>query len=200
LKPTVSDDVEKLMNPLVTIIPMAYVDALLTLNGKLQGREVMWSVAGDLGETLRTVHVDPDCVEIVTSKSDAEKIFEAVQGYSPEEFKLVTETLTRKAIIGEKDYPISIRSYFFRFKIGLVQFKVYGDLQYRIADWDWGDKIEFTPDYIYVVGQKISVIPLQIKYDLYRGLGWTDRAEKIASVLYRRHHVGQKHIKMDESR
>lgn len=184
-----SSDVEKLMNQVVTLIPVSYVDALLTFNSKLEGRDIAWSVTGNLGEALRTVHVEPDYVDIVTNSVGAEQIFQAVQEYTPSEIQQVTETLPRKAVVDEKEYPTSVRSYFFKFKIGSVEFRIHGDLQYRIADWDWGDKFEFDPDYVYIVGQKISVVPLTIKYNLYRGLGWTDRAEKIMKVLHRKHNI-----------
>jgi hypothetical protein len=177
------------MNQVVTLIPVSYVDALLIFNSKLEGRDIAWSVTGNLGEALRTVHVEPDYVEIVTNSAGAEQIFQAVQEYTPSEIQQVTEALPRKAVVDEKEYPISVRSYFFKFKIGSVEFRIHGDLQYRIADWDWGDKFEFDPDYVYIVGQKISVVPLTIKYNLYRGLGWTDRAEKIVRVLHRKHNI-----------
>ena len=58
-------------------------------------------------------------------------------------------------------------------------FKVHGDLQFKVDDWDWGDVLEFDPEYVYVVGAKIAVVPLSVKYELYRSLGWIDRVEKI---------------------
>jgi hypothetical protein len=180
-------DLEELMNPLVTLIPLKYLDALLLLNSKLEGESFQWAISGKLGEALRTVHVDPDCVEIVTSKEGAKKIFQAVGEYHPQKFKLRTETLARPAVIGEKEYPVRIRSHFFGFDMSSVKVKVYGDLRFKIADWEWGDKLEFEPDYIYVVGQKMAVLPLQLGYYLYRGLGWIDRAEEVRKVLSRKY-------------
>lgn len=180
---------KKLINPLVTLIPLKYLDALLILNSKLKDKSIGWAVSGNLGETLRTVHIDPDCIEIVTSKEGAKEIFQSVHEYNPQKPKRLTETLSRPAAIGDKEYRIRIRSHFFEFNIDSVKVKVYGDLQFQIADWEWGDKIEFEPDWIFVVGQKMPVMPLQLKYDLYRGLGWIDRAEKVMKVLKRKRRI-----------
>ena len=179
-------DAEKLMNPLVTLIPLKYIDALSIFNSKLKDRNIEWAVSGNLGETLRTVHVEPDGIDILTSKEGAKEIFQSVHEYNPQKPKRLTETLSRPAAIGDKEYRIRIRSHFFEFNIDSVTVKVYGDLQFQIADWEWGDKIEFEPDWIFVVGQKMPVMPLQLKYDLYRGLGWIDRAEKVMKVLKRK--------------
>jgi hypothetical protein len=179
-------DAEKLMNPLVTLIPLKYIDALSIFNSKLKDRNIEWAVSGNLGETLRTVHVEPDGIDILTSKEGAKQIFQAVHEFNPHKLKWRTKMLSRPAVIG-KEYPVKIRSYYFEFEITSIKVKVYGDLQIQIGDWEWGDKIEFEPNDILVLGQKISVAPLQLKYDLYRGLGWIDRAEEVLKVLSRKY-------------
>jgi hypothetical protein len=63
---------------------------------------------------------------------------------------------------------------------------VYGDIQYKIDDWAWGDKLEFTPEYVNVTGVKIAVVPLQVKYEIYQKMGWAERAEKIETLIRRR--------------
>lgn len=176
---------EKMMNPLVTVTPLKYIDALLILNGELKDKGIEWALGGDLGEALRTVHVEPDCIEVITSKEGAQNIHQAVKEHQPQEVEERTETLPRAAFIFGKEYPVKTRCSFFEFKINSVSVKVYGDLRYQIADWEWGDKIEFNPDYIYVISQKIPVTPLIVKYELYMGLGWKDRTEKIWQVLAR---------------
>jgi hypothetical protein len=183
----VNSNAEELMNPLVALIPLNYLDALLLLNSKLKDESIQWVISGKLGEALRTVHVEPDCIEIVTSKEGAKKIFHAVSEYNPQKLKLRTETLARPAMIGEKEYPVHVRSHFFEFDMDSIKVKVYGDLQFKIADWEWGDKLEFEPDYIYVVGQKMAVVPLRLRYSLYFGLGWIDRAKEVLKVLSRKY-------------
>jgi hypothetical protein len=177
---------KKLMNPLVTLIPLKYLDALSIFNSKLEGKGIGWAISGNLGEVLRTVHVEPDGIDILTNKEGATQIFQAVHEFNPSKLRWRTKTLSRPAVVGAKEYPVNIRSYYFEFEINSIKVRVYGDLQIQIGDWEWGDKIEFEPDYVYVVSQKMRVAPLQLKYDLYRGLGWMDRAEKIMPILYRR--------------
>lgn len=176
----------KLMNGIISIAPTAYIDALLALDKKLHGRNVEWAVGGDLGEVLRTVNVEPDCIEIQTSKDGTDKIVEATSEFNPRDVSLETQQLPRNAVIEGKEYPVYVRSYYSEFNIGAVKVKVYGAIQYKLDDWDWGDKVEFTPDYVYVVGKKTAVVPLSLKYEFYQSLGWADRAQKIKQTLDRR--------------
>ena len=162
------------------------VDALLSLHRKLAKEHIEWAVSGELGEALRTVQVKPDCIEIVTSKKGATQIFLAVKEFNPAGVYFQTQKLERNAIVNGKEYPVFVRSHYFDFTLGGVKVKVFGDLQFRIKDWEWGDKLEFTPDYIYLVGAKTAIVPLQVKYEIYRDLGWTDRAEKISQVISKR--------------
>ena len=57
-----------------------------------------------------------------------------------------------------------------------------------MGDWDWGDPIDFEPEYVYVVSVKVPAVPLELKKELYRGLGWYDRVSKIHAAMARRHH------------
>ncbi len=177
----------KLLNGVIAIAPTRYINALLTFSKKVEDKNLDWAVGGDLAEVLRTVNLEPDCIEIQTSKDAAEKIVEATSEFNPRPVKLETQQLSRTAVIEGKEFPVYIRSYYSEFNIGAIKIKIYGESQYRINDWDWGDKIEFIPEFVYVAGKKIAVVPLSFKHDFYRSLGWTDRAEKIRQVLERRH-------------
>jgi len=179
------EEVMEQLSHVLTIIPKEYIDALLTLHAKLDGKNVEWAVGGDLGEELRTINVEPDCVEILTSKDGSERIAEVVKEFNPNKIALHTQQLPRNAKVGEKEYTVFARSYYFDFNIGATKVKVYADLQYRIDSWDWGDKLEFTPDYVYIVGKKTAVVPLSFKYEFYQSLGWADCAEKIKQTLDR---------------
>ena len=174
---------KKPANRIVTVIPMEYLKAISVLYKLLEDKKVQWSITGNLGEVLSTVHVEPDCIEVITSKESIGEIHQAVQVYGPTEIEYRTEALPRSALIDEKEYSVKMRSFFFEFNINDIKTKVYSDLQYQIANWDWGDKIEFTPDYILVVGERIAVVPLELKLNLYLGLGWVDRAAKIREVI-----------------
>ncbi len=179
------EEVMEQLSRVLAIIPQKYIDALLTLHAKLDGKQVEWSVGGDLGEELRTVKVNPDCVEILTSKEGAEQIAEAAKEFNPSKIAFQTRQLARNARLQEKEYPVYARSYYFEFKIDTTEVRVHGDLQYRVDEWEWGDILQFTPEYVNVVGQKFSVVPLSLKYEFYQQLGWGDRADKVQQVLER---------------
>lgn len=167
----------------LAVVEPTYIGALLALHKKLAKRGIDWAVSGDLGEALKTVQVAPDCLEIVMSRKGAAQIFLAVQDCSPKGVYFQTHQLPRNALVDGKEYPVYVRSYFFDFTINGVKAKVFGDLQFKISDWDWGGRLEFAPDHVYVVGVKTNVVPLAVKYKLYRSLGWVDRAEKVHRVL-----------------
>lgn len=163
----------------LNVIPKPFLDVLLLLHRKLDDTNVEWAVSGNLGEALKVVKIDPDCVEIVTSKEDAIRISQAVKEYNPQVADYELQKLPRNAKIDEKEYPVYIRSYYIEFLVENIMVKVYGDLQYRVNDWDWGDKLEFAPEYVFVTDKKTAVVPLSVKYEIYQSLGWADRAEKI---------------------
>lgn len=174
---------EEHVNPLLIIVPSQYVSALLKLHEKLEGKNIEWAVSGNLGEALRTVRVEPDCIEIVASKGAAQQIHDAVADFNIQPIAHLVQTLARKASIQGKEYPVYVRSHYFELDIDGIKVKVHGDLQYRVNDWAWGDTFQFDPDIVYVVGKKTSVVPLRVRYELYRGLGWSDRAENISKVF-----------------
>jgi hypothetical protein len=179
-------EIEKIKTQLsnvLAIVDQPYIEALLLLHKKLARRGIDWTLSGDLGEALKTVQVTPDCFEIVTSRRGAAQIFLAVQDCNPTGVYFQTQRLGRNALVDGKEYPISVRSYHFEFAVKGIKVKVYGDMQFRIGNWPWGDKLEFTPEHVYVIGEKTAVVPLGIKYNIYQQLGWADRAEKIQHVL-----------------
>jgi hypothetical protein len=171
------------LSNMLTVVDKTYVETLLQLHKKLARRGIDWALSGDLGEALKTVQVTPDCFEIVTTRRGAAQIFLAVQDCSPTGVYFQTHKLSRNALVDGKVYPVFVRSYYFEFTINDIKVKVYGDMQLRISDWGWGDRLDFTPEHVYVVGEKTAVVPLSIKYEIYRRLGWADRAEKILGVL-----------------
>lgn len=175
------------LSHILTIISQKYVEALLTLHDKLEDKKIKWIVSGDLAERLRLVKVDPDYIEIVTSRDGAEQIFQAVQEYKPRKVSFQTQRLPRDAVVGSEKYPVYARSYYFEFSMNGVNVKVEGDLQFKVGDWEWGEVFDFNPEYVYVTGKKIAVTPLLIQYEFYQTLGWSDRAEKIAQIIKKPH-------------
>jgi hypothetical protein len=182
-----NEDIWNQLSHFVSAIPKRYVDALLTLHEKLEGKDIKWVVNGDLAECLRTVKVEPDSIEIVSSSEDAKKIFQAVEDFAPGQIIFQTKTLSRNAVVDGKEFQVYSRCYYFDFAVNNVNVKVEGDLQFKVGEWDWGDVLDFIPDYVYVVGKKIAVTPLSIASELYCSLGWTDRVEKIREVTQKSH-------------
>jgi hypothetical protein len=178
-----SQDFLNQMSHFLTVIPQKYVTVLLILHYKLNDKNIKWIVSGDLSERLRIIKVDPDCIEIVTSKDGAEQIFQAVQEFNPQKVNFQTRQLTRNAMIAGEELPVYARSYYFEFNVKEVTVKVQGDLQFKVGNWDWGEVFDFDPEYVYVTGKKIALTPLRIQCEFYQMLGWNDRAEKIAQII-----------------
>jgi len=181
-------DVSKIKQQLsrvLAVIDPVYIDILLALHKRLDKEHISWAIGGDLGETLRAVQVKPDCIEILTSRKGAAQIFMAFKEFSQKGVLFQTQSLERKALVEKKEYPVYARSYYFDFALNGVKVKVHGDLQFKVGNWEWGDKLEFTPEHVSVVGAKTAIVPLQVKYEFYQALGWADRAEKISQVINR---------------
>jgi hypothetical protein len=173
----------KQLDQIISVIPKPYLDALLALHEKLDEKNLKWIVDGDLSECMHVVQIVPKCIEIVASKDDAQHFFQAVQEFNPSPISLQTCQLQRNAIVDGKEYPVYVRSLYFDFTLNTVLVKVQGELQFKVADWNWGEIYDFEPDYVNIVGKRIAVTPLEIKLQLYQSLGWTDRSEKIDPIV-----------------
>jgi hypothetical protein len=165
------------------IVPTKYVNAISSLHQRFESKNINWIVNGDLAEALKTVKVEPDCIEIVCTKHDAEKIFQVVKDLNPSPINYQNRQLSRNAVVDGKEFPIYVRSYYFDFNLESVLVKVQGDMQFKVGDWEWGDIYIFPPDCVHIVGKKTSVTPLTIKAELYQYFGWTDRFEKVKVVI-----------------
>jgi|GEM_PF-1494034 hypothetical protein len=174
-------------NPYINLIPSKYVSAILKIHEEI-GQNALWALGGDLAEALQSVRVEPDCIEILTSKEGAEKIHAAVEQFDPQQITYQVQELAQKALIEGKEYPVYTRSYYFEFFVDGIKAKVEGDLQFRVGNWEWGDTFEFVPYIVYIVNKRTSVVPLYVNYELYQRLGWADRVDKITWVIANRRH------------
>ncbi len=186
---TASMDYLRQLSEVLSVVPNTYVNAILKLHEKLEGRNAIWIIDGDLAEALRTVSVAPDCIEIVCTKRDAKQIFEAVKDLKPTPMALHVKKLPRKATVERKEFSVLVRSYSFEFMVDGVEIEVEGNVQYKVGEWDWGEVFMFNPEYVYVVGKKTAVTPLAVRAELYQCLGWKDRYEEVMGVIQRPLHV-----------
>ncbi len=186
---TASMDYLRQLSEVLSVVPNTYVNAILKLHEKLEGRNAVWIIDGDLAEALRTVSVAPDCIEIVCTKRDAKQIFEAVKDLKPTPMALHVKKLPRKATVEGKEFSVLVRSYSFEFMVDGVEVEVEGNVQYKVGEWDWGEVFMFNPEYVYVVGKKTAVTPLAVRAELYQCLGWKDRYEAVMGVIQRPLHV-----------
>ena len=172
----------------LVVLSKRLLDSTTTIGKILEGCPNKWAIGGDVAEVISGVNVEPDRVTILTTKEGCDEISGRLAKYSVAPATVVERRLEREASIGIKSYPVMIKSYMARFNIDGSELDVLGDLQIKVGEWDWGDPVDYEPDYVYVVGVKVPVVPLQLKREIYDGLGWRDRAAKIHEAVVRSRH------------
>jgi bifunctional DNA-binding transcriptional regulator/antitoxin component of YhaV-PrlF toxin-antitoxin module len=155
-----------------------YPKYVVTISPK-QIEELGWKE----GEFLESEIIDQELIIRRENKEDLEKSFLALKDYQPTSIENKVQKLDRNAVVGGVEHPAYVRSHCFETSIGGLPVRIQSDIQYRINNWDWGDKLEFIPEHTYIVNKKTALVPILVKYNLYQGLGWTDRMEKIKRML-----------------
>lgn len=171
----------------IGLIDIKFMNVILAIAESLKNTDVSWSIGGDVADEINGVELTPTVLEIYTSKDGAATIREALGKFKPTELRIVEHKLPRAATYDGKKYAVLTRSQYFEFKVDSVNVKVHGDLQFKIGDWEWGDPLEFTPELLYVVGKKITLVPAILRLDLYKGLGWTDKVNALTNSLSKAH-------------
>jgi len=172
----------------LVVLNKPLLDATMAVGKALEGSSNKWALSGDVAEIISGVNVQPDHIEILTTKEGCEEIATKLESYRAAAPALIERQLEREARVGLKLYPVKIQSYLAQFNIGGSKLDVHGDLRIKVGEWDWGDPVDYEPDYVYVVGVKVPVVPLQLKSEIYNGLGWRDRATKIHEAVVRSRH------------
>ncbi len=170
------------------VLSKPLLEATIKLGEVLKDCPAKWAIAGDVGELLFGVNVDPDHIAVLTSAVGFEELRYRLKTFEVEAPSTVERKLARNAEVDLKQLPVKIKSYAGRFNIDGQRLDVHGDLRIRVGEWDWGDPLDYEPEYVYVVGVKIPVVPLKLKIELYLGLGWMDRVRKINEANAKRHH------------
>ncbi|HZY46446.1 MAG TPA: hypothetical protein VFE96_01500 [Candidatus Bathyarchaeia archaeon] len=173
----------------LVVLDKRLLDATVTIGRTLKDCKSKWAIAGDVAEVISGVNVIPNHISILTTKDGCDEIARKLNTNQVEPAHIVERELDREALVDLKSYKIRIKSYTFHSKVDGSGLNVHGDLRIKVGDWDWGDPIEFEPDYVNVVGVNVPIVPLKLKSELYTGLGWTDRAAKIHEAVMRSRHM-----------
>lgn len=170
------------------VLDKPLLEATIQVGSLLKDCQAKWALAGDIGEILNGVNVRPDHLTILTNAAGCEEISEKLRRFQVEASRQVETQIKRGAEVGPRTLPITIKSLKSRFEMNSQRLDVHGDLRIKVGDWDWGDPLDYDPEDVYVVGVKVPVLPLELKTELYRGLGWYDRVSKIHAAMARRNH------------
>jgi len=164
------------------------LNATMKLARLLKDCKSKWALSGDAGELMSGVSLPADHLSILTTAEGCEEISNRLAENVVQTPRIVERKLDREAKIDLEPYPVQIKSYEARFQIEGQRLHVYGGLRIRIGEWEWGDPLDYEPEYVYVGSEKLPVVPLRLKTELYIGLGWMDRVKKINEAMVRRHH------------
>ena len=173
----------------IVILPAPLLRTTVKMSKALKDAKEKWAFGGDAAEIMKGVNVRTDHLEIITTKVGTGEIC----GLFPECVTLppteVEKKLTREANIDSAMFPIYIKSYYAELTVDKVRVEVYGDLQYRVWEWEWGDPIEYEAEDVSVLGTSVPTVPLWLKSQLDMGLGWYDRVELITDAVNRSHGI-----------
>lgn len=172
----------------VVILPLPLLKCMTTLGTLLKGCNAKWGIYGDAGEIVLGVNVKSDHLEILTTKEGAEEIAGKLTKYQSLPLSVAEKKLPREADIEGKGYPVYVKSNYAEFTINGVRIELYGDLQMKVGEWDWGDALDYTPVSISIIGTEIPIVPLRLRSELDLGLGWLDRVELISDAVMRSQH------------
>lgn len=161
----------------------------------LKGSDARWALGGDASEVVQGVNTPATSIEILAfGRESTQKVYSALASHFADRAEGTSELLEeevgveRRAELGGETRQIVVKSLGARFQVGGVAVGVHGDLRIKIGEWDWGDPIEFEPAFVHVVGEKLPVMPLRLRSDIYFGLGWLDRVQLIHEANKRKHH------------
>src|SRR5947199_1385656 len=173
----------------LVVLSKRLLDATVTIGEALKDCTNKWAIAGEVAEVISGVNVQPNYIAILSTKDGCDEVARKLAKYQVEPPRTVERELDREANVDLKLHKVRIKSYTSRFDIEGSLLDVHGNLQIKVGEWDWGDPLDFDPDYVYVLGVKMPIVPLKMKSELYSGLGWTDRAIKIHEDVMRSRHM-----------
>ena len=176
-----ADDMVVISQPLLK----AATKLAVSLKDKVAAK---WALGGDAGETMMGVNVSSDHLEILTTKEGCEEICNVLKNLVTRAPTMDEKKLTRDAEIEGRTYPVYVKSHYAELTMDGIRVEVYGDEQIKVGEWDWGDALDFAPDYTYLSGGVLPLVPLTLKSELDLGLGWLDRVSLITDAVLAKHH------------
>jgi hypothetical protein len=179
-KPPKPDEIVMLSQPVLK--------AVIKVGESLRDIKAKWAIGGDAGEIMKGVNVHTDLLEILTTKEGTDEICAKMAEFVTLAPAPAEEKLERAADVDGNMLPVFVKSHYAELTVNGVKVKVYGDEQIKVAEWEWGDPLDFETDLVYVVGTKVPLVPLRLKSELDLGLGWLDRVELISDAVMRSQH------------
>ncbi len=152
------------------------LEVLLRISNDLEKNNIPWVLVGSLSLYLQGVDIEPEDIDILTTKEGALKL-----NTIWDKFKI------KSVSFGETS---SFRSYYGRFKINDVYVEVMGELEQKIND-KWVSLMNrlINPVIISISGARIPVSPLENQLASYEKSNREKdiiRAEKIREALARK--------------
>ena len=172
----------------VYIVPTAFLSCLKSISKTLEGSGVKWSVIGDTAENIHGVNARPERLELLVDEHGIEQFSSRMAEYGISTFDPVEKKLERTASVDGKEFPVYVRSLFARVMLDGVEVNAHSDYRIKVGEWEWGDRLEFEPVEMNLVGELVPIMPVRIASEIYLMLGWTDRANKISDAVHRAHH------------
>lgn len=174
----------------IVILSRPLLLAVMKIEEKLSGSvHAKWAIGGEAGEIMQGVNVKADRLVINTTKEGANEIWNALEEYRTLAPALAEKKLDREADVDGKMLPVYIRSHYAELTVDGAKVEVYGDQQFKVAEWDWGDPLDFEVTYTYIPGgRRLPLVPLNLQGELALGLGWLDTVGLISDAVFAKHH------------
>lgn len=147
-----------------------------------------WAVGGEAGEIILGVNVKADRLTINTTTKGVQQIWDELEEYQTLAPAVAEKRLARDADVGGEMLPVHVKSQYAELTVDGAKVEIYGDLQFKVGEWEWGDPLDFTPSYTYLPGgRKLPIVPLNLQSELALGLGWLDIVQLISDAIFAKH-------------
>ncbi len=132
---------------------------------------IIWVLTGSTSFALQGMTLDAHDIDVQTDEESAYKL----------------ETQSEEYVVQPVCFcgTEKIRPHFGRLKICGVDVEIMGDIQKRLTDGLWEEKISLLPiiQYVYIEDIKIPAFSLAYEAEAYRKMGRTQRADEIERFL-----------------